>query len=165
MGTPTPRSPGRGARWTPLQASAGIVGALFLIVGVLGFIPGITTDYGDLTWAGHHSDAMLLGVFAVSVLHNLVHLAFGAAGLVMARSAGAARLFLIGGGLIYGVLWLYGLVIDQDSAANFIPVNTADNWLHFGLALVMILLGLAFGRELNARSVSGSGTGAPGTIE
>ncbi|CRZ15712.1 DUF4383 domain-containing protein [Mycolicibacterium neworleansense] len=140
-----------------------IVGVLFLIVGVLGFIPGITTGYDDLTWAGHHSEAMLLGVFNVSVLHNLVHLAFGAVGVIMARRVTTARAYLIGGGLIYAVLWLYGLVIDIDSAANFIPVNTADNWLHFGLALVMIAMGLVLGRV--ATPTSGFGTGAPGTVE
>ncbi len=140
-----------------------IIGILFLVVGVLGFIPGITTDYGDLHWAGHHSEAMLLGVFGVSVLHNLVHLAFGAVGVLTARRAGAARAYLIGGGVIYAVLWLYGLVIDRDSSANFIPVNNADNWLHFGLAIVMIGSGLVFGRA--ATATSGIGTGAPGTIE
>ncbi|WP_082931859.1 DUF4383 domain-containing protein [Mycolicibacterium setense] len=140
-----------------------IVGILFLIVGVLGFIPGITTDYGDLHWAGHHSEAMLLGLFSVSVLHNLVHLAFGAVGVLTARRADAARAYLIGGGVVYAILWLYGLVIDPDSAANFIPVNSADNWLHLGLAVVMIALGLVFGRA--ATATSGIGTGAPGTIE
>ncbi|MGV0772438.1 DUF4383 domain-containing protein [Mycobacterium syngnathidarum] len=125
--------------------------------------PRCTTDYGDLHWAGHHSEAMLLGLFRVSVLHNLVHLAFGVVGVIMARQAGAARAYLIGGGLIYAVLCLYGLFIDRDSAANFIPVNTADNWLHFGLALVMIALGLVFGRS--ATTTHGIGTGAPGTIE
>lgn len=128
MGTPNPGGAGR-VQWTPLQACALIVGIVFLLVGVLGFIPGITTGYGDLRWAGHHSEAMLLGLFSVSVLHNLVHLAFGVVGVVMARRVGGARAYLIGGGLIYAVLWLYGLFIDRDSAANFIPVNNADNWL------------------------------------
>lgn len=162
METPNPRSPGHLAQWTPLQAAAVTVGGLFLIVGVLGFIPGITTGYGDLQWAGHHSQALLMGLFSVSVLHNLVHLAFGAAGLLMARTVGAARAYLIGGGLIYAVLGLYGLFIDRESAANFIPVNAADNWLHFGLALVMIALGLVFGRT--ATATAGTDTGAPGTM-
>jgi hypothetical protein len=76
---------------------------------------------------------MLLGVFSVSVMHNIVHLVFGIAGLIMARTAEGARAYLIGGGVIYLVLWVYGLVIDQASAANFVPVNTADNWLLFAL--------------------------------
>ncbi|MFE0019887.1 DUF4383 domain-containing protein [Amycolatopsis sp. NPDC059021] len=130
----------------PVCLLAGVVAAIFLVVGVLGFVPGVTTDYDTMSFAGHHSHAMLLGVFAVSVLHNIVHLVFGAAGLSLARSAPGARGFLIGGGIVYLLLWLYGLVIDHHSAANFVPVNTADDWLHLGLAVLMIALGLAFGR-------------------
>jgi len=132
----------------PVQLAATAVGVVFLLVGVLGFVPGITTEYNDLNIAGHESGALLLGVFAVSVLHNIVHLLFGVAGLAMARTAAGARSFLIGGGVIYLVLWLYGLVISENSAANFVPVNTADNWLHLVLAVGMIGLGLALGRQL-----------------
>jgi hypothetical protein len=127
---------------TPVQTAALVVGVVFLLVGVLGFIPGITTNYDTFTWAGHHSDAKLLGLFQVSALHNVVHLLFGVAGLAMARTAAAAKGYLIGGGVIYLALWIYGLAIDMDSAANFVPVNTADNWLHFGLGIGMIGLGL-----------------------
>jgi len=122
-----------------------LVGVMFLLVGVLGFVPGVTTSYDQLSLAGHESGALLLGLFAVSVLHNLVHLAFGVAGVLMARTTKLARAYLIGGGIIYAVLWVYGLVIDQDSAANFVPVNTADNWLHLGLAVGMIALGVLGG--------------------
>ncbi|WP_101950708.1 DUF4383 domain-containing protein [Mycobacterium sp. 3519A] len=122
------------------------MGAVFLLVGVLGFIPGITTNYDMLTFAGHHSDAQLLGIFNVSVLHNIVHLAFGVAGLALARTFNGAKGYLIGGGIIYAVLFLYGLLIDHGSGANFVPVNSADNWLHFALAVVMLALGFLLGR-------------------
>jgi hypothetical protein len=132
---------------TPVQKAALAVGAVFLLVGILGFIPGITTDYDQLTFAGHHSEAALLGIFNVSVLHNLVHLAFGVAGIALARTFTAARGYLIGGGAIYLVLFVYGLVIDHHSAMNFVPVNDADNWLHLGLALGMLGLGAVLGRR------------------
>lgn len=118
-----------------------VFGVVFLVVGILGFIPGITTDYDTMTWAGHHSDAKLLGIFEVSVLHNIIHLAFGVAGILMARSIGLARIYLIGGGVVYFAVWIYGVSIDRDDAANFIPVNDADNWLHLALAVAMILIG------------------------
>ncbi|MEV0251845.1 DUF4383 domain-containing protein [Nocardia sp. NPDC050712] len=136
---------------TRVQIAALIVGAVFLLVGVLGFIPGITTGFDTLTVAGHHTDAKLLGLFQVSVLHNLVHLLFGAAGIAASRRADASRLFLIGGGAVYLILWLYGLVIDQSSGANFIPVNTADNWLHFGLGVGMVALGVILSRVATNR--------------
>jgi hypothetical protein len=133
---------------SPIQQIAGLVGAVFLVVGIAGFIPGITTNlYSGLPFAGHGASAHLLGVFKVSVLHNLVHIAFGIAGLALARSFAGARGFLVGGGVIYLVLWLYGLVIDQASAANFVPIDTPDNWLHFVLGVAMVALGLALGRE------------------
>ncbi|GAB2649950.1 DUF4383 domain-containing protein [Kribbella swartbergensis] len=132
---------------TTIQKAATAVAVVFLLVGVLGFIPGVTTDYDTMTFGGHQSDAMLLGIFQVSILHNIVHLLFGLAGLAMARTFSAARAFLIGGGVVYAVLWLYGLLIDHESSANFVPVNNADNWLHLVLAVGMIALGLLLGRS------------------
>ncbi|OKK03939.1 hypothetical protein AMK26_19880 [Streptomyces sp. CB03234] len=125
-----------------MQRAALVVGAVFVLVGILGFIPGVTTDYDAMTFAEHHSEAKLLGLFQVSILHNIVHLLFGIAGLALARAATTARAFLIGGGAVYLVLWVYGLIIDHDSAANFVPLNSADNWLHFVLGIGMIGLGV-----------------------
>ncbi|MBD0321829.1 MAG: DUF4383 domain-containing protein [Aldersonia sp.] len=139
---------------TPIQLAALAVGAVFLLVGILGFIPGITTDYDMMKFAGHESGAKLLGIFNVSILHNVVHLLFGVAGIAMARTAQAARAYLIGGGVIYLVLWLYGLVIDHHSAANFIPVNNADNWLHLALGVAMIALGVLLWRSHSHRSAT-----------
>ncbi|NUT95467.1 MAG: DUF4383 domain-containing protein, partial [Saccharothrix sp.] len=132
---------------TPVQSAALAVSIVFLLVGIAGFIPGLTTDYDTLQFAGHESQAQLLGIFNVSILHNLVHLAFGVVGFLMARTAGGAVTYLVGGGVVYLVLWLYGLLIDHDSSANFVPVNTADNWLHLGLGLGMVALGFALGRS------------------
>ena len=132
----------------PVQTAALAVSVVFVLVGVLGFVPGVTTNYDQLALAGHESGALLLGVFAVSVLHNLVHLAFGIVGLALARTASGARGYLIGGGAVYAVLWVYGLVVDHGSDANFVPVNDADNWLHLGLAVGMIALGALLGRTV-----------------
>jgi hypothetical protein len=141
-----PPSAPNAAERTPMQKAALVVGGVFLLVGVLGFIPGVTSHYDQLTFAGHHSEAALLGIFNVSVLHNIVHLAFGVAGVVLARKFSTARAYLIGGGVIYLALFLYGLVIDHDSSMNFVPVNNADNWLHLGLAVGMLALGIILGR-------------------
>jgi hypothetical protein len=142
--TPTATRPNA---MTPVQTASLTVGILFALVGILGFVPGITTDYGALEWLGPDSEAMLLGIFQVSILHNLVHLAFGAVGVVAASRIGTARGFLVGGGALYGVLWIYGLIVDKDSAANFLPLNTADDWLHLALAALMIGSGIAVGRR------------------
>lgn len=134
----------------PARRAAQVFGVVFLVVGVLGFVPGITTDYDQLEVAGHQSHAMLLGIFQVSVLHNVVHLLFGVAGLLMSRTAGAARNYLVGGGVVYLVLWLYGLVVDETSQANFVPLDTADDWLHLALGVVLVALGIATTRRAPA---------------
>ncbi|GAA1659496.1 DUF4383 domain-containing protein [Glycomyces endophyticus] len=131
----------------PVQTVTLVIALVFTLVGVLGFVPGVTTGFDAMTFAGHHSDARLLGVFEVSVLHNVVHLLFGVVGFLMVRTAAASVTYLLTGGAIYLVLWLYGLLIDLDSAANFVPVNDADNWLHLGLAVGMLALGALFARQ------------------
>jgi arginine exporter protein ArgO len=148
----TPARARSGARRHPVQLAAAAVGAVFLLVGILGFVPGVTANYGQLTLAGHESGALLLALFAVSILHNLVHAAFGVVGLIMSRARPGARNFLIFGGIVYAVLWIYGLIIDQGSAANFVPINTPDNWLHLVLAIGMVALGVLLGRDTDART-------------
>lgn len=133
-----------------VQLAALAVAGVFLLIGVLGFIPGITTDYGELRFAGHHSDARLLGLFQVSILHNAVHLLSGLVGLVLARSVAGARVFLAAGGAVYLALWLYGLgieAINPEGGANILPVNDADNWLHLALGFGMLALGLLLSNQ------------------
>ncbi|MDO2934368.1 DUF4383 domain-containing protein [Paeniglutamicibacter sulfureus] len=118
------------------------VGAVLLLVGILGCVPGFTTNYDQFSFAGHHSEAMLMRVFQVSILHNIVHLLFGAAGIATVRTRDAAKHYLLWGGVIYLVLWVYGLLIDHDSDADFVPMNDAENWLHLVLGLGMVALAL-----------------------
>ena len=123
------------------RGAAALFGAVFLLVGVLGFVPGVTSNLDQLSAGGHHSEAELLGLFQVSVLHNVVHLLFGVVGLAAAARPRFAPAYLLGGGVVYAALAVYGLVIDQSSQANVVPVNTADNWLHAGLAFALVLVG------------------------
>jgi hypothetical protein len=93
----------------------------------------------------------------VSVLHNIVHLLFGMVGLALARTVSGATAYLLGGGVVYLVLAVYGAVVDHGSSANFVPVNDADDWLHLALGLGMVGLGL-----LGLRARPGTvGAGAP----
>ena len=143
----------------PIQTAALVVGITFLLVGILGFIPGITSNYDDMSFAGHDSDAQLLGLFQTSVLHNIVHLLFGIAGIALSRTWEGARTFLIGGGVIYLVLFVYGLIFHGEQGANFVPMDWADNVLHLLLGVGMVGLGVLLGRE---RAAGDRGTaGAP----
>src|SRR3954466_2594569 len=108
--TQRPARRGQVVESSTLQKAARIVGIVFLLVGVLGFIPGITQNYGDMKFAGNSSDAELFGVFQVSILHNIVHLLFGIAGIALSRTWEGSRNFLIGGGAFYLLLWLVGVL-------------------------------------------------------
>jgi len=132
---------------TAVQKAARLVGIVFLAVGILGFIPGITTDYNTMMFAGHQSEAKLLGLFQVSILHNIVHLLFGVAGLALARTIDGAKRYLVVGGIIYLVLFVYGLAVGQNSSGNFVPLNLADDILHLLLGVGMIALGALLTRR------------------
>jgi Domain of unknown function (DUF4383) len=128
---------------TPVQNAAWLAGLVFLIVGIAGFIPGITTNlYDGLDFAGDGSEAELLGIFQVSVLHNIVHLLFGA-GLFLAATPEGARNYLIGAGTIYLVLFVLGIL----GAADWIPANNADDWLHLVLGAGLLGAGLVLSRD------------------
>jgi hypothetical protein len=129
-----------------VHKGAALIGIVFLVVGVAGFIPGITTSYSEMKFASHLSGAQLFGIFQVSVLHNLVHLLFGVAGLVLARTPLAARNFLLYGGIAYILLFFYGVVVEYQSTANFVPFDDADNVLHFLLGAGMITLSFLLDR-------------------
>jgi ABC-type transport system involved in multi-copper enzyme maturation permease subunit len=120
------------------QTLALVFGIVFLAAGVLGFIPGITTNVGDMKFAGNDSPSELLGLFQVSILHNIVHLLFGIAGIALSRTWENARTYLLASGVIYVVLFVYGILVSSGSDANFVPINGADDVLHAVLAVVLL---------------------------
>ncbi len=120
------------------QTLALLFGVAFLAAGVLGFIPGVTTNLGDIKFAGNASPAELLGLFQVSILHNIVHLLFGIAGVALSRTTANAKMYLLYSGVIYVVLFVYGLMVGPRSDANFVPVNGNDDWLHLFLAVGLL---------------------------
>ena len=127
----------------PVQTVARVVGFAFLLVGIAGFVPGLTTNlYEGLEFAGDQGNAELLGLFQVSVLHNIVHALFGV-GILMAATPAGARTYLLGSGALYLVIFLMGIV----GVGDWVAINSADNWLHLGLALGLIALGLLTTRE------------------
>ena len=98
---------GRGYARRDHQKVALGFGIVFVLVGIAGFLPGLTT--GTLSFAGPMSGARLLGIFEVSVLHNLVHLLYGIVGIIAAVNGTLSRYYLIWGGVVYLILWVYGL--------------------------------------------------------
>lgn len=129
-----------------VQGAALIVGTGYLILGALGFLPGVTTDLESLRWIGQ-SDALLFGVFATSGLHNVFHLILGAAGMFCARTYAASRAYLLAGGVALLGVWIYRAGSEHSGIAEVFPLNRADNWLHFALGVVMLVLALTLAAQ------------------
>jgi hypothetical protein len=126
-----------------------LVGAVLVALGILGFIPAVTTDYGSMAFAGHGSQAKLLGLFQVSILHNIVHILLGLAGVALAKTISGARRYLIGGGVFCLALWLLGML----NGGKWIPINAADDWLHLGFGVGLIGLGFATTGSMRTQTV------------
>ena len=122
---------------------ARIAGIAFILIGVLGFIPGITQlpppNAPDL--AVDTGYGWLLGLFPVNLLHNLVHIALGAWGLAAARAWDSARLYARGTAIIYAVLAVMGLVPGLNTLFGLAPLFSHDVWLHAGTALIAAYFG------------------------
>ena len=122
-----------------VKTAAIIFGIVFLAVGILGFVPGATTDMGGMP--------MLLGIFHVNAAHNFVHIASGVVFLLCGMAgAGAASTFFKIFGAVYALVAILGFMNPAGPLLGMISNNPADNYLHTGLAVVMLLLGFMGGK-------------------
>ncbi len=78
--------------------------AELLACGAVGDSPGGDGSGGECVAELGQAGGGAVGLFNVSVQHNIVHLLFGVGGLALARAASSAHLFLLGGGVIYLLL-------------------------------------------------------------
>jgi hypothetical protein len=120
---------------TTLQKLAGVFGVIFIVVAVLGFITP-----GGMAMAMEPAGGLLLGLFAVNLLHNIVHLLFGAWGLVASRSWSGSKSYFTIAGAIYLVLTVVGFL--SPTGFGLVPLGGNDIWLHAVLAIAMLGIGL-----------------------
>lgn len=113
-----------------------IFGIVFLLVGIAGFVPQLLQEPqgGEMAMDGDHK--MLLGMFAVNLMHNVVHVIFGLWGLAASRSLGGSVMYARGVAIIYAVLTVMGLVPSMDDMFGLVPLHGNNVWLHAALALV-----------------------------
>ncbi len=123
---------------TLAQVYAMVLGAVLVLVGIVGFLVEPSFGIGDSAQRG------TLIVFDINGWHNLVHLLSGIVGLAMAGTAAKARLFSIGYGIVYVLVTILGFVVgDGGLLLSIIPINTADNLLHLAIAVTGIAIGLS----------------------
>lgn len=120
-----------------------IFGIVFLLIGIAGFIPGLMAPHDHPDVRVTTGLGLLMGLFPVNVLHNVVHLLFGAWGLLAARSAGAAVAYAKAVGVIYALLAVLGFIPAANLHTTFglVPLYGHDIWLHVLLAVGGIYFG------------------------
>ena len=122
---------------SPNRIVATIFGAVYLLVGLLGF--AVTGGVGFIATEG----GLLLGIFEVNALHNIAHLLIGAAlliaGLANVRAAKGVNTTV---GAVYLLLGVVGFFL-VGTAANILALNVADHFLHLASAVVLLGVGLA----------------------
>jgi hypothetical protein len=117
-----------------VKPAAILFGIVFLAVGILGFVPAVTTDVNGMP--------MLLGIFHVNAAHNFVHIVSGVVFLLCGMAgAGPSRMFFKIFGIVYALVAVLGFVKGDGLLLGLISNNTADTWLHVGLSAVMLYLG------------------------
>ena len=128
------------------QRFAQVFGIIYLLVGVLGFIPvpPLLMETVPPEFWGPFS-GFLLGLFAVNWFHSLTHLAIGAVGLAVYRSSSGAMAYALALGVAYTLLFVIGLITDLSAFGGLLPLNGWDDILHILTAL------LAFGAYFGSR--------------
>lgn len=106
---------------------AAVFGAVYVLVGILGFIlvPG---GEGDL-----------LGLFPVNALHNIVHLLLGAILLYGSTSYAAAIQTTRGVGVVLLLLGVLGFIIPD--GLGLVPLGGNDIWLHLATGAILLATG------------------------
>ena len=115
-----------------IKTAAILFGIVFILIGILGFVPGLTNN------------EMLLGIFHVNAAHNVVHLLSGAVALFAGMTSfGASRWYFRIFGLVYGLVAVLGLMNmgQHTMLLGLISNNDADTFLHIAIAAVSLLLG------------------------
>lgn len=130
---------------TTSRRIAMILGIVFLLAGIAGFIPGLTQPHTNPDMAVTAGLGTLLGLFAVNILHNLVHLLFGVWGLIASKSDAAARTFGKVVFFSYALLAVMGLIsaMRLNTLFGLVPLYGHDIWLHGLLAAGGAYLGFS----------------------
>ena len=115
-----------------IRRVATLFGAVFLLVGALGFIAtGVSMSSMDMTAPA----PLLLGLFPVNVIHNLVHLFFGCWGVWAGLTSGRAVAYTLASGAVYLALAVIGVLTP--TLLGVVPIGGYDIVLHLLVAIVL----------------------------
>lgn len=136
----------------PIRMAVGGFGVLFVVLGVLGSVPGVTSDYHRLRVAGPDSGRAAFRAASdfraaqrAPSRRSADRPAPRAHGVVCSRVP-------VGRWRVNALLWVYGVAVERGSFADVVPLDDVANRVHLGLALTMTALGVTLGRSRHARS-------------
>ncbi|HEY8371716.1 MAG TPA: DUF4383 domain-containing protein [Pseudonocardiaceae bacterium] len=125
------------------QQAALVIGAVYLLIGLAGFVATRFDDFAEAT--GEH----LLG-FGVNPLHNVVHLLIGLAGMASSTRLRTSAVYGWALAVVYGLVFLFGLFAVGRPGINLLNLNWADNVLHLATAAIGVVVGLGAARLARA---------------
>jgi hypothetical protein len=111
------------------------LGATFILVGLVGFIPNPLVSSE--------------GIFVTNAMHNLVHVATGGAFLAVLLVPGKIRQGIIAIGIAYAVVAVLGFMTSGEYLLGLVHINQADRFLHVLLAAAILVAGVT-AREMPA---------------
>ena len=133
-----------GTTRTPGQLYALVIGAVYLLVGILGFFVASEFTKGS-------ADDQLI-IFRLNHLHNLIHIVLGVGWLAASRTAAAAKSV----NLLFGVVLLLVAILGftgidlMHTLLNITESTDPDNFLHLVTGGLAIYLGTAGDRRVVA---------------
>ncbi len=123
-----------------IRTAARVFGIIYLLVGILGFVPGLSQPMNDATMGGM---SLLLGLFPVNPLHNVVHIVVGLAGILVAGTFSNSRVYFKTLAIVYGLLTVLGLIPATTNVFGLVPLGSWDIGLHLVTAIVAAYFGWA----------------------
>lgn len=115
------------------------LGAIYVVVGILGFIPPFVMGMAPMEMPS--ASGNLIGIFPINALHNVVHLLIGGALLYGATATPTAILVSRAVGIVYVAVGLLG--IPFPNGFGLLPLGGADILLHLATGAVLIAIGFA----------------------
>ncbi len=128
----------------PGQYFSLIIGAFFLLCGLMGFIPGLVERPEATTTMAPVFDGgfgQLLGLFPINVFHNFVHIIIGLLGIFASIALDSSRVYSRGLAIFYGLLTIMGLFPYTNTTFGLIPIFGNDVWLHAITAAFAVYFG------------------------
>lgn len=128
-----------------------IIGILFLVVGIAGFIPAFVSLQGtnapsipinEIHRTYNWGYGYVFGLFPTNLLHNIVRTAVGVLGITSYSSLTSARTFNRGFAIAYALLAIMGLLPFARTTFGLMPIFGNNVWFNALSAIATAYYGI-----------------------